>query len=182
MATAKEGNSVEIGGESSTVSPQKAKADVKFHQLHVREYQLDVHDNPAVSRGPAIGLGWKYSQHDPVCVDHYEQNRGPRGTMKDIQLTLKERIQLARASGATEKEIRIMTKRATIARNKRKRTLENQQNFKTEEKMEGFFRAFKRKIGLRRSYEEEEEALWDNAQQDFQIHAYHMDRIVVPPY
>jgi predicted aminopeptidase len=163
-----EGNPAEMTGYSRCVNcdeatQERSKVGVKFHQLSIREYQVNVDDNPAVTKGPAIALSWEYREQEPVSVEQYEENKGPRADMKELQLTLKERIQLARASGATEKEIMRMTKRATISRNKRRRTLENQENFKTQEALERFFRT-KRKIGLRRGYEDEEDKLWDNAQ------------------
>lgn len=81
---------------------------VCFGNVNVREYERTVGDNPAVSSGVPIGLGWHYSTYLDVDVDIYESSvrkPGPR-TRKDFVLTAQDRFQILRDEcGCSPQEI-----------------------------------------------------------------------------
>ena len=89
----------------------RSSSDTKvvcFGNVNVREYERCVGDNPAVSSGVPIGLGWNYSTYLDVDVDIYESSvrkPGPR-TRKDFVLTPQDRLQILRDDcGFSPKEI-----------------------------------------------------------------------------
>lgn len=78
----------------------KAKSNkgriVGFGMVAVREYERAVGDNPAVSSGTPISLGWCYNDSLEVDVDKFESNvrkPGPR-TRKDFFLTPHQRFHI----------------------------------------------------------------------------------------
>jgi hypothetical protein len=77
-------------------SPNSKGQSVSFHAVIIRDYERCVGDNPAVSSGPPISLGWDYLTNREVSVDHYEADirlSGPR-TRKDFFLTPQKRFHI----------------------------------------------------------------------------------------
>jgi hypothetical protein len=77
-------------------SPNSRGQSVSFHTVIIREYGRCVGDNPAVSSGPPISLGWDYLPNREVSVDHYESNIRPLGprTRKDFFLPPQKRFHI----------------------------------------------------------------------------------------
>jgi hypothetical protein len=73
--------------EEDTDSSTPRNFNVSFGQLQVRSYDQTVGDNPSVSYGPPISLDWEYEEHDPICIDHYEDSRGKRRTLRQMILS-----------------------------------------------------------------------------------------------
>ena len=59
-------------------STKKLQRSVSFSSLSIREYQVALGENPSVSYGPPIQLGWDFSNEYQVSLDQYEQARSPR--------------------------------------------------------------------------------------------------------
>jgi hypothetical protein len=81
---------------STSPSNKEEKKNVDFESVVIREYERDLGDNPAVSSGPPIGLGWAYLPSVRVDIDFYEANvrkPAPR-TRKDFFLTPQKRFHL----------------------------------------------------------------------------------------
>eukprot|EP00543_Licmophora_paradoxa_P004493 CAMPEP_0202446092 /NCGR_PEP_ID=MMETSP1360-20130828/4720_1 /ASSEMBLY_ACC=CAM_ASM_000848 /TAXON_ID=515479 /ORGANISM="Licmophora paradoxa, Strain CCMP2313" /LENGTH=434 /DNA_ID=CAMNT_0049062525 /DNA_START=125 /DNA_END=1429 /DNA_ORIENTATION=- len=57
-----------------------SRRSVKFHQIHIREYDQTLGDNPCVSYGPAISLDWEFEEMEPCLIDDYEEFRLNGGT------------------------------------------------------------------------------------------------------
>jgi hypothetical protein len=77
------------------VHPEK-RHTVGFGTVTIREYARSVGDNPSVSSGTPIGLGWSYFEPTVVNVDSFEtvvRKPGPR-TRKDFHLTAQKRFHL----------------------------------------------------------------------------------------
>lgn len=77
---------------------RSGQSGVSFGSVNVREYERIIGDNPAVSAGVPIGLGWSYSNYLEVDVDIYESSvrkPGPR-TRRDFFLTPQNRISILR--------------------------------------------------------------------------------------
>jgi hypothetical protein len=67
---------------------------VSFDRVMIREYERCVGDNPAVSSGPPIGLGWNYMQARECSVDFFETSMRapPPRTRKDFFLPAQKRF------------------------------------------------------------------------------------------
>mmetsp|Transcript_15905 Transcript_15905/g.22427 ORF Transcript_15905/g.22427 Transcript_15905/m.22427 type:complete len:337 (-) Transcript_15905:87-1097(-) len=77
----------------------KEPKSVRFHQITIREYERILGDNPAVSSGPPISLGWRYNQDNEVSVDidDYESAReqqDSRRNREELKLDESERAEL----------------------------------------------------------------------------------------
>lgn len=73
-------------GSSETL--QRKKADVFFGSVVVYEFISMLGDNPAVSEGAPLTIGWKHESKNVVDVDYYEflRNQRPRRRRKDLIL------------------------------------------------------------------------------------------------
>eukprot|EP00521_Asterionellopsis_glacialis_P013381 CAMPEP_0195306748 /NCGR_PEP_ID=MMETSP0707-20130614/37355_1 /TAXON_ID=33640 /ORGANISM="Asterionellopsis glacialis, Strain CCMP134" /LENGTH=578 /DNA_ID=CAMNT_0040370975 /DNA_START=457 /DNA_END=2193 /DNA_ORIENTATION=+ len=56
-------------------TPTSTTTMVTFTKIEIREYERVVGDNPSVSSGVPLSIGWKYSPLKSIHVDEYEQNR-----------------------------------------------------------------------------------------------------------
>jgi hypothetical protein len=81
---------------SAPLAATTGKKRVVFGTVSVREYERCIGDNPAVSSGPPIGLGWYYLRPQPVDLNFYEahvRKPAPR-TRKDFFLTPQKRFHI----------------------------------------------------------------------------------------
>lgn len=51
---------------------------ISFRNIEVREYSRAIGDNPSVSAGAPMSIGWEYNDPDVLSVDEYESTRPPR--------------------------------------------------------------------------------------------------------
>lgn len=51
---------------------------ISFSNVEMREYSRAVGDNPSVSAGPPMSIGWEYNDPDVLTIDEYESTRPPR--------------------------------------------------------------------------------------------------------
>eukprot|EP00934_Nitzschia_sp_Nitz4_P001885 Nitzschia sp. Nitz4//scaffold101_size76361//60999//63026//NITZ4_005611-RA/size76361-processed-gene-0.22-mRNA-1//1//CDS//3329532185//1885//frame0 len=82
--------------ETNRAARRSRSKSVVFGSVTVREYERSVGDNPAVSSGTPISLGWDYIHLLDVAVDIYEatvRKPGPR-SRKDFFLTPHQRFHL----------------------------------------------------------------------------------------
>ena len=90
-------------GETRNTKP--LRKSVSFHQVHIREYERIVGDNPSVTAGPAVSMAWNHHEHTSLTVSDYESTRPPRRTHPQIQMPANVRRQHLENSGASWKEI-----------------------------------------------------------------------------
>lgn len=89
-----------------TLYAPKRRRTVVFNEIHIRNYDQTVGDNPSVSYGPPIQLDWNYQEAEPISVDDYENNRGPRRNTRQMLLNYYNRINLLTYRfGVTEQEL-----------------------------------------------------------------------------
>eukprot|EP00934_Nitzschia_sp_Nitz4_P003514 Nitzschia sp. Nitz4//scaffold197_size40390//20741//21556//NITZ4_007517-RA/size40390-processed-gene-0.4-mRNA-1//1//CDS//3329540484//3504//frame0 len=60
------------------------RSGVSFQDVIIRSYAQTLGDNPSVSYGPPISLDWEYHEASPVTLDHYENTRKPRRTLRQL--------------------------------------------------------------------------------------------------
>ena len=85
-------------GAVATTAPASTKINrnVHFGRVHIRQFGISISENPCVSEGPPIELGWDFRQQQPsqaLSVDQYEAIRLPRRRrrLQDFLLTDRER-------------------------------------------------------------------------------------------
>lgn len=153
-----------IDDSYSLTQSQDRPSKVRFNEVLIREYASMVDINPGVSRGPAMGLSWEYAEIKAITVDDWELCHPPRREMREMKMTMNERMDVLRASGHSRNEILQMIKATNIARNQRKATLERMKLAGTQAKVERLGRAAMRFIGLRGTTADELDDLWEHAQ------------------
>lgn len=96
-------------GESSRDGTRNAS--VAFGSILIRSYSQTLGDNPSVSYGPPIQLDWNYEEHEPMDVDHYEDNRPPRRSPRQMVLSYYHRKNvLTWKYGVSEEELKTTKK------------------------------------------------------------------------
>ena len=53
------------------------KSNITFSHVDIREYERIAGDNPCVSMGVPLSIGWAHYQHKPIPIEEYEIARGP---------------------------------------------------------------------------------------------------------
>jgi hypothetical protein len=130
---------------------RKAKVSVSFTHVQIRHYERIMSDNPASAAGPSIGIGWKFVEADPVCVDTFEKRERPRAQGRaDLQLSKASRLKLVRALGYTDREIAANVRNLNKSRSNRKQTIDNLGVERVEEAMEKVKRKVRRLFSLQR--------------------------------
>jgi len=137
----------------------ETKRSVSFNIVEVREYELDLCDNPTCSLGPAIGIGWNYETYSNLPVDEYESYRPETKTMGSLKLNRKIRENIMANSKFSKKEIKKITLAKAKLATQRAKTKENLPFAHIEERVEKAKRKMKR-ILLFREKDAELKKLW----------------------
>ena len=107
---------------------------VRFSSVDVRDYALCLGDNPSVSRGAPISLGWDYDQEHSYEINTYEHDRfGDRRDSVSLKLPSLQRIQLLKTIGYSRGEINEQVKEVNRVKHKRfetRRKVEREDNLK----------------------------------------------------
>lgn len=98
--------------------------NVRFDTITIREYPIMPGDNPGCLRGPPLTIDWNHQREFEAAVDDYEQERPPRRTASEICMPPGVRHMMLKDSGYATSEIQMYTKRATLIRKGRKRTVD----------------------------------------------------------
>jgi hypothetical protein len=108
---------------SSTTSCQVVKK-VTFSTLAIREYGIIPGDNPGVSCGCPLSIGWEYDDEFSFAIDEYEEQRSKPRSMTELRMPSMVREKKLREAGFSRRDIQESTKYANIARLQRRRTTE----------------------------------------------------------
>ena len=130
------------------VSRENVNLSVKFSSIEIREYPMELGDNPSVSSGPPITIGWEPQMIcEPVDLETYESNHPPRRSNLEMSLPLSIRKEiLSNSNGMTPRQIVAGTKNVNLERARRKRSGEMQHLDAVKEKMERTKRGLKNAI------------------------------------
>ena len=117
---------------------------IKFGKISIREYELLPGDNPSVSTGPPIQLGWGSIEHYDGSVDEFESKRnGQRRMYTQLRIPETIRRQMLELFGHSKQEIDYCTRQALVVRKKRLRSLATSEAFPhLEENFERLSRLF----------------------------------------
>lgn len=100
---------------------------IVFDRLEIREYPIQVGDNPSVSGGVPLTIGWEYDKDATAVlnVEEYEENRPPRRSMQDMAVPKKLRNKMLIESGHSRSEVTQAVRTTIRDKNSRRRTINN---------------------------------------------------------
>ena len=153
---------------------EEGRARVRFDNVSIREYNLDVGVHPSVRIGPAVTLGWKYEDSiQDMKLNEYEMMRADRrrGPFREMTLSSAERTRRLRASGISHEEIEECMSVVEEAKRKRAKTLKRLHHRLVEERLEGMAKGIKTVLGLRKPHKKAEKELWADAETYFAVRA-----------
>ena len=133
--------------ESLSESSEKLKRNVSFSNIHVRDYNLTIGDNPSTLYGTPIQLDWKFVEQEPVDLDSYEGERPRRRTIRQMHINSFQRAHILRAYQHTNEEIKNAKRDASKARRQRSVTLHTLPLMKLEDIAESIGRKARRLVG-----------------------------------
>lgn len=92
--------------KTDSESEEYSLKKVYFDQICIREYPIILGDNPAVSDGAPVTIGWDCLDEYNVNLSMYEYTKGPmRRTRKKLMLSSKKRIRFLVEAGYSPMEI-----------------------------------------------------------------------------
>jgi len=119
-------------------------------------------DNPSVSSGPALAIGWEYDPNDlELDVDRYESLRGDRRREKEMALSrhMREAI-LKFECGCSMSELARSVREINLIKANRRQTVNNLKYTSTEERFEAMKRSLSKFFCAKRSVDMELNELW----------------------
>lgn len=125
------------------MTPEPLKKRVCFHNIHVRDYDQTIGDNPSCSYGTPVSLDWNYQENEALSIDMYEGNRLRRRSLRDMHLNYYQRKHLL-SLRHSEQEIKAGKKTADQLKFQRSITSFLQPIMKLEEAVESAGRKAKR--------------------------------------
>jgi hypothetical protein len=141
--------------ELSDAGKDRKTPRVAFGEVQVRNYPTILTINPAVTAGPAIGLGWTYDakKDEAYTLDEYETARKGHRRHDDILLSRHDRETLLLELGYSQKDLADSIRKTIRVKNQRKQTVQNLNVSPVEEFLEKATRRVKRilKLPLSRS-------------------------------
>jgi len=124
--------------------------NVRFNEVRVREFQRILTDNPACTKGPPIGIGWKFNEKT-FDFDEWELKRGRVRRPSELHLNRGRREEIVRKLGYTDKDIAASIREGNRIKAHRRQTINNLGAAKMEEAVEAARRKAKKImfLGLR---------------------------------
>jgi hypothetical protein len=150
----------------SSVGHQSApiKRNISFTSVHIREHERIAGDNPCVTSGVPLSIGWASLQHNAIDLDLYEKSKGPSRDKIEMMVPAAIRKSMLRDEfGVSVKDLNEAIKNVNITKRNRRHTVAG-------EGMEGWgegVESAKRKLGRflkKTTKEKEEQKLWEQAQ------------------
>jgi len=141
----------------------KASRNISFSSVDIREHERIAGDNPCVSQGVPLSIGWGYYQHDSIDLDDYENGKGPaRDKVEMMVPTAVRRSMLRQEFGVSIKEMNEAMKQANITKRQRRHTVATEHLEGWSEVLQSAKRKFKR-IVKGTTTEKEMQKLWEKA-------------------
>uniref|UniRef100_A0A7S2PEV4 Uncharacterized protein n=1 Tax=Leptocylindrus danicus TaxID=163516 RepID=A0A7S2PEV4_9STRA len=127
--------------------PAKSPTKVQFSTVDIREYEMEIGDNPSCSKGPAVTLGWKVTKCELYrSVDAFESKRA--FTRKDkahrLVMSRQDREAMLLENGFSRFEIADSVRKIIRTKNQRRQTVNNLPIARFEEAIESAGRRVKK--------------------------------------
>lgn len=123
---------------------------IAFSLVEIRLYERILTDNPAVTSGPPLGIGWKYRIMDrEMTIDAWEHRQLPnRRYLTELVVPRNQRTSILYDLGYSQKEVAFAVREVLKIKNKRKQTYNNLRFQSMEELIEKTGRRFKKVLTL----------------------------------
>lgn len=153
-------NDADVGDHSTSSRSMKRCI---FSSVDIREHERVAGDNPCVTSGVPLSIGWGYLQHDPISLDDYESNRGPPRDKIEMMVPAAVRRSMLRDEfGVTLSEMNAAMKEVNITKRQRRHTVASEHLEGWSEVAQSAVRKFKRFV-KKTSTAKEEQKMWENA-------------------
>lgn len=96
-------------------------ARVTFTTVEFRTHCIILGDNPSVSSGPPVTIGWKSVESQSLNLSEYEEFREPRREKCDLILPRMTRTQWLRAAGYARSEMKAVDDQVQVIKKHRRR-------------------------------------------------------------
>jgi hypothetical protein len=149
---------------ASHLKPKPPKRNVSFDQIHFREYERALGDNPSVSSGPPLSIGWAHTETVALPLDDYEELKPKSRTKEEFEVPAPIRaLILQEQADVGRSDLRMAEKEVNIIKNQRRRTSQTMRQQGLHETVETVQRKLKRVV-TGKSKQKEEDELWEKAQ------------------
>mmetsp|Transcript_21941 Transcript_21941/g.27145 ORF Transcript_21941/g.27145 Transcript_21941/m.27145 type:complete len:235 (+) Transcript_21941:78-782(+) len=115
------------GTEDGFVIDQPRETKIRFSTVEIRDYSSMPSLNPAVTSGPAVGLGWDVVRSSSVDLETYESElKTPKTGKPEVdvpRLTPAQRVKRLRDAGMTDKDIVHAMTQSDSVRSLRQKTI-----------------------------------------------------------
>ena len=78
---------------------------VSFDQVDIREYYIELGDNPSCSKGPPLTIGWDFDYMGSINLDEFEECRPPRRFSRQMLIPFDQRTNMLEQVGYSDSEI-----------------------------------------------------------------------------
>eukprot|EP00339_Tiarina_fusa_P026306 CAMPEP_0117045928 /NCGR_PEP_ID=MMETSP0472-20121206/31770_1 /TAXON_ID=693140 ORGANISM="Tiarina fusus, Strain LIS" /NCGR_SAMPLE_ID=MMETSP0472 /ASSEMBLY_ACC=CAM_ASM_000603 /LENGTH=579 /DNA_ID=CAMNT_0004758111 /DNA_START=81 /DNA_END=1820 /DNA_ORIENTATION=- len=131
--------------ETGQVPAPDVVKEVRFNYVQVRYYERILDNNPAVSSGAAVAIGWRYKRGRRLTVEDWELQNPyeDRISLTPSVLSRQERERILKEWGYKQKDIATATRSILKAKNERKVTVQNLGGQRMEEAVENTARCVK---------------------------------------
>ncbi|KAL7499397.1 hypothetical protein ACHAWT_008172 [Skeletonema menzelii] len=160
LSTKSENDTTEQNHPDSGIPRSKS---VELKTVHIREHERIAGDNPCVSSGVPLSIGWAHIQHDPIPLDDYETAKGPPRDKIEMMVPAGVRKSMLRDEFKVSiSDLNAAMKSVNISKRQRAHTVASEHLEGWLEVKESAKRKFKRMLN-KSSTKKEEAALWEQA-------------------
>ncbi|KAL3792939.1 hypothetical protein ACHAW5_006846 [Stephanodiscus triporus] len=138
---------------------------ISFVEVKIREYERVLGDNPSVTSGPPLSIGWRHSPTPLIMsLDDYESGKGsPRSSSEYLVPKLVREAMLREHADVTRRDMVNAVRSVQKEKAQRRKTVVNLGMAATEERIEGVRRKMSTILKRSSSYSCLEAKLWDEA-------------------
>jgi hypothetical protein len=151
---------------STTDDCSSSHQHVGFSTVEIREYPIQIGDNPSVTRGVPITIGWDHCSSYKLNLDDFELVRPARRLKLQLKMESLDRIRMLKAMGYSRQDIQQEVRKVNVDRGRRLRTRETLNLAHMEEFFERIRRALLNATVRRRQKRRERELLVDYVSKD----------------
>lgn len=103
----------------------KFERKVGFSEIRVREYEVTLGDNPSVSSGAPLSLGWRYNPQEKIASVDSSPSKHRRRSIEELKLSDEERHRrLSTNPNVSDEDLRVVLQATEAERLKRKESLD----------------------------------------------------------
>lgn len=144
-------------------TPPTIKESCSFSVVNIREHERIAGDNPCVSKGVSLAIGWGYVQHQSMELDYYEKNKGRTRGKVELLVPPEVRLRMLKDEfGVSTDKINAAMKEVSITKGQRRHTVATENLEGWTNVLQSANRKFRRLVKATTSAKEQEK-LWEMA-------------------